>query len=194
MTNAEQIRKKALQPIAEVFDETKFNIVSVGRVSHEKGMDIAVRVCSELVADGFDNICWWIVGSGPAMQEVKNTIAETHMEDYIITVGMKGNPYPYIRRADLYVQPSRYEGYPMSILEALVLGKPVVSTNNNGAKEILDDGKTGMLRQADASVLADAIETLLSDNEKYEMLKENVDKIDFECQNKRCVDMLEKIL
>ena len=59
-------------------------------------MDIAVRVCANLVARGVDNICWWIVGEGPAIKEVENMIRELNMEEYIIMVGMQSNPYPYI--------------------------------------------------------------------------------------------------
>lgn len=194
LTDVENIRAKALQPTAEVFDQTKFNIVSVGRVSHEKGMDIAVKVCAKLVTDGFDNIRWWIVGGGPAMQEVINTIAETHMEKYVITVGMQRNPYPYIRQADLYVQPSRFEGYPMTILEALMLGQPVVSTDNNGAREILQEGKTGFLCPIDVNMLADILEMLLCRNGLFNELKSHVLLLDFKKQNKQNIETLEKYL
>lgn len=194
LTDVDGIRAKAAQPTAEAFDKTKFNIVSVGRVSHEKGMDIAVRACTKLVTDGFDNVRWWIVGGGPAMQEVLDTIAETHMENYVYTVGMQSNPYPYIRQADLYVQPSRFEGYPMTILEALVLGQPVVSTNNNGAKEILIDGKTGLLRKIDAIEIAEAVAMLLKDTGKHDLLKKNVRNLDFDNQNKQYVAMLESLM
>lgn len=194
LTDVDGIRAKAAQPTAEAFDKTKFNIVSVGRVSHEKGMDIAVRACAKLVTDGFDNVRWWIVGGGPAMQEVLDTIAETHMENYVYTVGMQSNPYPYIRQADLYVQPSRFEGYPMTILEALVLGKPVVSTNNNGAKEILLEGVTGLLRPIDVNAIAEVIELFLQSTDLQLTLYKNVEGLDCETQNRQYVLMLERLL
>ena len=194
LTDVEGIRRKALESTAEVFDKTKFNIVSVGRVSHEKGMDIAVRVCEKLVSDGFGQVRWWIIGDGPDMQEVKDTIAATHMEEHVITVGMRKNPYPYIRQADLYVQPSRFEGYPMAILETLVIGQPVVSTNNNGAKEILKDGITGILRPIDVDAIGEAVEMLLKNTEVYKKLKENVDIIDFMKNNQQDIKRLEKLL
>lgn len=194
LTDVEGIRAKADQPTEETFDRTKFNIVSVGRVSHEKGMDMAVRVCAKLAADGFDNVRWWIVGGGPAMDEVQAVIAETHMEDFVRTVGMKPNPYPYIRQADLYVQPSRFEGYPMTILEALVLGQTVVSTDNNGAREILTDGVTGLLRPLDVDTLAQAVESLLKEEQLRAQLCQNVKELDFQQQNRRYVAMIEALL
>ena len=74
LTDVAEIQEKSLALTREQFDTTKFNIVSVGRVSHEKGMDLAVKACAELVTEGNDNIRWWIVGDGPAMREVKKMI------------------------------------------------------------------------------------------------------------------------
>lgn len=194
LTDVEGIRAKAGQPTAETFDDTKFNIVSVGRVSHEKGMDIAVYVCAKLVQEGFDNVRWWIVGDGPAMQEVQDAIRETHMENHVMTVGMKGNPYPYIRQADMYVQPSRFEGYPMTILEALVLGKSVISTANSGAMEILEDGMTGLMASVDVNDITNTVRMLLKNPGKLQNLNSNVRSIDFGQRNLQYVAMLEREL
>lgn len=193
LTDVDGICAKAAEPIVEDFDNTKFNIVSVGRVSHEKGMDIAVRACAKLVKDGFVNVCWWIVGDGPAMSEVKQAISESNMEEYVKLVGMKGNPYPYIKRADLYVQPSRFEGNPMTIIEALILGQPVVSTNNKGAQEIIEDGLTGVLCRISVECITSEVEKLMLDKEKLNNFKKNVAKIDFKNSNYQCVLSLENI-
>lgn len=193
LTDVDGICAKAAEPIVEDFDNTKFNIVSVGRVSHEKGMDIAVRACAKLVKDGFVNVCWWIVGDGPAMPEVKQAISESNMEEYVKLVGMKVNPYPYIKQADLYVQPSRFEGNPMTIIEALILGQPVVSTNNKGAQEIIEDGLTGILCQISVECITSEIENLMLDKEKLNNFKKNVAKIDFKNSNYQCIRSLENI-
>lgn len=188
------IREKAKLEIEEVFDDKKYNIVTVGRISYEKGMDIAVKVCAKLVEEGFDNVCWWIVGDGPAMQEVKKMILETHLEKNVVTVGTKNNPYPYIRKADLYVQPSRFEGYPMTILEALVLGQPVVSTDNNGAREIIDNNVTGILCQMNDESICEEIKMFINEPGKYELLRENVFFLDYELMNKKSILRLEELL
>lgn len=194
LTDVKGIRKKGAMETAEVFEADKFHIVSVGRVSHEKGMDLAVRVCAKLVADGYENIRWWIVGDGPDMQEVRETIAETQMEDYIVTVGMKPNPYPYIRKADFYVQPSRFEGYPMTVLETLILGQPVVSTDNNGAREILENEETGVLVPVDVDKIADVIEKLMQNDNGFQTMKETVWNMDFEIMNQKCRTKLEAFI
>lgn len=192
LTAVEGIRKKAAQPTAETFDETKFNIVSVGRVSHEKGMDLAVRACAKLVADGFDNVRWWIVGDGQAMREVQDTIAETHMEDYVITVGMQSNPYPYIRQADLYVQPSRYESFGLTIMEALILDKKVVSTDTFGAREILSRRNDCALCQVDVTLLADTVKKYIKCPELLQQAG-SVSK-QFEKENKAQIEAFENLL
>ena len=194
LINVDEIHKKSKDSIEESFDKTKFNIVSVGRVSHEKGMDLAVEACSKLVARGNDNIRWWIVGDGPAMGEVRDTITKLHMEQYVFTVGMKSNPYPYIRQADLYVQPSRFEGYPMTILEALVLGQPVVSTNNGGASEILSEGISGILEPVNAEKISSGIEALLVNHEKLEDMKCYVENLNFQKENINNIKLLENYI
>ena len=194
LINIDEIRKKSKESIEEVFDRTKFNIVSVGRVSHEKGMDLAVEACSKLVTRGKDNIRWWIVGDGPAIGEVRETITKLHMEQYVIIVGMKSNPYPYIRQADLYVQPSRFEGYPMTILEALVLGQPVVSTNNGGATEIICEVMSGILEPVDAEKIANGIEVLLLNPEKHKDMRSYVEKLDFQKENTNNLNLIESYI
>ena len=194
LTDVQGIRDKGIAKITEVFDKTQFHIVSVGRVSHEKGMDIAVKVCSRLVEDGYKNVRWWIVGDGSAMEEVRRIITDLHMEEYVFTVGMKANPYPYIQQADLYVQPSRFEGYPMTILEALILGQVVISTDNPGASEIIDNNHTGILCPLDIKKFAVTIEKMIQKPQELEKIKKSVQQINFLKQNYENINMLEKFL
>lgn len=193
LTDVDGIRKKAKDFSETKFDSEKFNIVSVGRVSHEKGMDIAVRACAELVRNGYSNICWWIVGDGPAMQEVKALIKALCLEKHVITTGMKKNPYPYIRQADLYVQPSRFEAFGLTILEAMILGKAVVATSSMGANEVIDEGKNGLLCEANAGKMSERIEQLIRNPGKLKELKLVVHQMDFKGQNKKNMGMLEKL-
>ena len=194
LTDVEGIRRKAEEPIDEVFSPDQFHVVSCGRVSHEKGMDLAVEACAKLVELGHTNIHWWIVGGGPAEQEVRDKIAELAMESYVTMLGMKNNPYPYIKRADLYVQPSRFEGYPVAILEALVLGKPVVSTDNGGAREILVVGETGLLCPISGDAIAQCMNGLLFDPQRLAALRKNVAALDMGTMNSNILEQLEELL
>lgn len=188
------IREKSLALTRDQFDTTKFNIVSVGRVSHEKGMDLAVKACAELVKGGNDNIRWWIVGDGPAMQEVRKVIAELDMEAYVITVGMQTNPYPYIRQADLYVQPSRFEAFGLTILEAMILGKAVLATDTMGAHASIENGKNGLICDATEKKLAEQIKALILCLNKLKKLERAVQQIDFTEHNKNSLSRIEALL
>lgn len=194
LTDVAGIRKKSLALTRDQFDTTKFNIVSVGRVSHEKGMDLAVKACAELVKGGNDNIRWWIVGDGPAMQEVRKVIAELDMEAYVITVGMQTNPYPYIRQADLYVQPSRFEAFGLTILEAMILGKAVLATDTMGAHASIENGKNGLICDATEKKLAEQIKTLILCLNKLKKLERAVQQIDFTEHNKNSLSRIEALL
>lgn len=188
------LRRKAADPISEAFSPDKFHIVSCGRVSQEKGMDLAVEACAALVRNGHRNIHWWIVGGGPAEGEVRRKISDLHMEDHVTMLGMKCNPWPYIQQADLYVQPSRFEGYPMTILEALILGRVVVSTANGGAGELIRNEETGLLCPISAEGIANAVQKLLENPTQLEGLRQNVAAIDMEAENQKIICELEELL
>ncbi len=190
VTDVEGICEKAKEPINDNFDETLFNMVSVGRVSHEKGMDIAIKTCAKLINEGFTQVRWWIVGDGPAMQEVKQVIADTHMENYVHTVGMKTNPYPYIKQADLYVQPSRYESFGLTIMEALILGKQVVATDTLGAKEILSENNANTICPANENDLAE----LIKYNIHNSVSNSGLSKEYFIQKNKEIIKQFEKLI
>lgn len=194
LTDVETIRKKAAEPIPEHFDSSKFHIVSVGRVSHEKGMDLAVRGCAKLIADGYDNVRWWIVGDGSAMRDVRMLIKELHVEEYMFPVGMKSNPYPYIRQADLYVQPSRVEAFGLAIIEAMILGRMVISTCTAGAGNIIENGKTGVLCSVDMNEMATQIEWVIRNPERIRKLQKAVQMIEFEEKNRECISRFEELL
>ena len=194
LTDVAGILAKAEAPIAEEFSEDEFHIVSCGRVSREKGMDLAVEACAKLVEMGHDKIHWWIIGGGPEFQKLRDQVAACHPENHMTLLGMQDNPYPYIRRADLYVQPSRFEGYPMTVLEALVLGKPVVSTDNGGAGEMLTEGVTGTLCPISAEAIAQAVHGLLTHPDVLQQLRNNVENTDMDAGNRQTIASLEQLL
>lgn len=194
LTDIEGIRARAEMPVPEPFAPDKFHIVSCGRVAREKGMDLAVEACARLVEMGHGNIHWWIVGGGPAEAEVRQKIAELHMESYVTMLGMKENPYPYIKKADLYVQPSRFEGYPMTVLEALILGQPVLSTDNGGAGEMIRPGKDGLLCPVSGEGICDAMEDLLRQPDRLRQLRQAVAERDFHGENRRLATAVEQLL
>ena len=188
------IRVKSQETIPERFDKGYFNIVTCGRISKEKGMDLAVEACNRLIANGYKKIRWWIIGGGPAYNDVKKMVQKLNLESYVYMPGMKENPYPYIAKADLYVQPSRFEGYPMSILEAVILKKIVISTNNKGAEEMLKNLKCGILCKIDSTDLAEKISSIISDLQYYDEKKQEMEEIDLMQKNREILKQMETLL
>ena len=188
------IRVKSQETIPEKFDKGYFNIVTCGRISKEKGMDLAVEACNRLIANGYKKIRWWIIGGGPAYNDVKKMVRKLNLESYVYMPGMKENPYPYIAKADLYVQPSRFEGYPMSILEAVILKKIVISTNNKGAEEMLKNLKCGILCKIDSTDLAEKISSIISDLQYYDEKKQEMEGIDLMQKNRQILKQMETLL
>lgn len=193
LTDIDGIREKAEAPISETFPPERFHIVSCGRMAREKGMDLAVEACAALVAAGHTHVHWWLIGGGPEEAAVREKVHALGMEDHVTMLGMRDNPYPYICRADLYVQPSRVEGYPLSILEALILGRVVVSTANPGAKEILCQGETGVLCGISAEDIAGRVGELLREPEKLNTLRRNVAHLDVDAGNVEALTRLEEV-
>lgn len=103
------------------------NILSVGRFTDAKNYDNVPDICRRIREKGV-NLYWYIIGFGDEVF-IRQRIHEVGMEDYVIILGKRTNPYPYIKACDIYAQPSRYEGKSVTVREAQILCKPVVVTN-----------------------------------------------------------------
>lgn len=176
------VREKSLESLEAVFSKDCFNIVSCGRLSPAKGMDIAIDACARLVQNGYTDIHWWIVGGGPEEASLRAQICVLGMEDYVTLLGMQSNPYPYIAQADLYVQPSRFEGYCGTILEARLLAVPILATRNAAEEQIVND-ETGSLCDPNAASIADAAALLYREPERRQAFRDALRGHDFEQDN-----------
>lgn len=176
------VREKSLETPETVFPKDCFNIVSCGRLASAKGMDLAVAACAKLVNDGLTDIRWWIVGGGPEEPSLRAQIRAFGVERYVTLLGMQDDPYPYIRQADLYVQPSRFEGHCVTVLEARLLAVPILATRN-AAEEQIEDGKTGRLCKPDSASIADAAAELYRMPELRQAFRDALRSHDFEHDN-----------
>lgn len=182
LTDVDGVRKKSLEQAEIVFPQEQFNIVSCGRLSPAKGMDIAVDACNLLVQRGLNYIHWWIVGGGPEEENLRRQIRRLKLDEHITLLGMQENPYPYLRQADLYVQPSRFEGHCVTVLEARLLAIPILATYN-AAHEQLQSEADGLLCQPTAQSVADSVERLYKDAELRNQFRKALAAQDFEADN-----------
>ncbi|MGG0729865.1 glycosyltransferase [Bacillus paramycoides] len=148
-------------------------LVSVGRLSSEKGFDLAIEACKNLIGNGYD-IKWYIIGEGKDRDKFKKMIEENELQDHFLLLGLKENPYPYIRVADIYVQPSRFEGKSIAIDEAKILHKPIVVTNFSTAKDQIDNEENGIIVDMDAHSLSEGIKKLIHHEELRNKLIHNL--------------------
>lgn len=141
----EVICRRAQEPCDTPFARAKFHLIMVGRfLNRVKGQRRLMRAVARLRENGAD-ISLLLMGVGEEEENLRSLIREHRAEDYMTIISNNYNPYPYIKAADLLVCSSYYEGYNLTVAEAIVLGVPVLSTDCAGPNEILDYGKYGMI-------------------------------------------------
>lgn len=120
-------------------------LLSIGRFCHAKNYDNVPKISKSIVESGVPDLKWYIIGYGGDEQLIRDKIAEAGMEEHVILLGKKENPYPYIKACDIYVQPSRYEGKSVTVREAQMLYKPVAVTAYPTASSQINDGVDGVI-------------------------------------------------
>lgn len=139
-------------------------LAAIGRLSPEKGNDRLLTACGKLKSEGFD-FCLWLVGDGPERESLEQQIARTHLEDCVKLWGFQSNPYPYMQASDLIVCPSRFEGFSTVVTEALILGKPVVTTACSGMDELLGNSEYGLITENSEDGLYEGLKKMLEQPE-----------------------------
>ncbi|GAA6254827.1 glycosyltransferase [Bacteroides sp. f07] len=150
--------------LVDVAKSSKLQIVSLGTLIPIKGFDRLIRVLAQLNKEGVDiELC--IYGRGENLNVLKQLSQDLHISDIVHFCGFKENPYPYLKNADIYVCSSIAEGYNTAITEALILGRPVVSTECSGVKEQLgDDNEWGICCSNSEEGLYEGLKEMLTDD------------------------------
>ena len=150
-------------------------IVTLGRLSYEKGQDMIPEIAYRLKQQSIE-FKWYLIGDGNLNKNILEYITKFDLQDYVILLGTKDNPYPYLKNADLYVQTSRYEGYCISLAEARVFELPIVTTNFVGANEQLINNITGKIVSIDIDDLYNAIYEITKDSHLRDLYRKNLRK------------------
>lgn len=166
----------------EMLQDGSIKILSIGRFCKAKNFDNVPDICKKILDAGFD-IKWYLIGFGGDEELIRQKITEYQMEENVIILGKKVNPYPYIKACDLYIQPSRYEGNSVSVHEAQFLHKPVVITQYTTAESQLRNRIDGIIVPMDNAGCAEGIVSLLKNSKILELLKNNCSKYDYETSN-----------
>ena len=169
--------------IEEIYNKSKeigFNdkvegirILTVGRLSEAKGQDMIVNVARLLKEDGF-KFKWYLIGDGDLREKIDNEIKKQGLMENIILLGAKENPYPFFKECDLYVQTSRFEGYCMTLREAIIFKKPIITTDFESASEQIKDGENGIITKMNVESIYDGIKKVLINENLKNDLKNNL--------------------
>ena len=166
------VRKRAeLQNVdKEIRHEGAITLLSVGRFSDAKNYDNVPDICKRLINETKLNIKWYIIGYGGDEALIRKKIKEAGMEEHVILLGKRSNPYPYIKACDIYVQPSRYEGKSVTVREAQMLCKPVVVTNYPTAPSQIRSGIDGVIVPMDNEGCAHGLAEVICDKSLQERI------------------------
>lgn len=168
IVNSERILSLSEDDVCEQFDKAVISIVTVGRLSREKGQNVIPHVVRRLL-DAGHQVKWYLVGDGPLREEIQYNIRKEQVKDYVILLGNKNNPYPYIKACDIYVQTSMIEGWGLTVSEAKVLHKPIVTTDAGVMSEQLQTGVNGIIvPELTPEALAEEIGRLIDRPEQRE--------------------------
>ena len=185
------IEKQAEELVSVKFDTQTINLLSIGRFSTPKNFDNVPDICKRIV-EKKKNVKWYLIGYGGEEELIRKKISETGMEEHVIILGKKENPYPYIKMCDIYVQPSRYEGKCVAVREAQMLGKTVIITNYTTAGSQLEDGKDGIIVPMENSECANSIVTVIKNKELQKQLIKTTKNRDY--TNRSEINKIYKII
>lgn len=145
-------------------DYKGLRLLTVARLEKIKGYDLLVKAASILNEKGID-FKWFIIGEGSERERINILCKEHHIEDRLVLLGQKTNPYVYMKRCDIYVQTSKNEGLGLTVIEAKILGKLIVSTSFSTASSLITDHVDGLLCDIDERDIAKKV-TEYIENEK----------------------------
>ncbi|NJP38772.1 glycosyltransferase [Alkalicoccus luteus] len=177
----ERIIREA-QACEKVTSDNK-HILTIARLSHAKGIDTAIYTAAELKKRNRFSFLWQVIGYGGEEPALKKLMEELNVQDCFQLLGKKRNPYTYLKSADLYVQPSRYEGKAVTVSEAQLFGIPVVIAGYPTAAAQVKHLENGIISGQTSADLADSIEDVMLHKEVAARLRAGCAKLDFSAES-----------
>lgn len=188
----DMMMRKSIEPIAESFDSSFFNIISVGRLDPVKRLSIVPELARKVVDAGY-KIRWYVIGpkgTGGEVRLFEENRKKFRVEEVVFPLGEKANPYPYIAKADLLVNTSISEACPYVINESKILGTPVLCTDFGSAKEFIVYGLNGYYEPIEK--MADRIVWLISNSGNINEISEALSN--FKYDNKQILQQIDSLI
>lgn len=159
-------------------NEKELNFLTIGRFSYPKNFE-NIPVIAKIIKGLGLEFKWYIIGYGADEFKIKNAIRQNGMDNVVLLLGKKKNPYPYIKACDFYIQPSRFEGKAVTVREAQMLGKPVIITDFPSAKSQLDNGFDGVIVSMDNEACAKEIYEFVTNDILIKLITTNIENKDY---------------
>ena len=174
--NPDLIKRQSQIPVDDfIFNHQHPLIVTTGRLAIAKNHRLAVEAAKILQDRGVEFV-WLFVGDGEERPNIESLIKIYNLQKYVILLGERTNPYPYMAQCDVYVQTSSFEGYGLTIAEAKILGKPVVSTNFDVVHDQIKHEHDGLIAEMTPESVADNILRLINEKDLRNRIIASVNK------------------
>lgn len=188
----EELKEKA-KTFSPDFETTSPIFVSVGRLHSRKGHHKLLEAHAKLLKDGFLHQVI-VIGDGEERETLTQRIHQLGVQSSFLLLGALLNPYPYIKNADFFIMPSESEGWPLVIADALILQKPIISTQVGGIPEMITHKKNGFLTQYDTQSLYEAMKEFLTNQSLISHIQENLKESEKQFDNQKIFQSVERIL
>ena len=176
--DANYIRTRALEIDAEDMEykhfaaSKKFKIISVCRLSIEtKGLDRMIVAAEKLMQDGYSFV-WYVIGEGLDRVAIEKMIIQRNLQEYFILAGVRTNPYPFLKAANIMCMASRWEGMPSTVTEAKILGVPSVVTEYLSAREQIEQNIEGIIVDNNDDSIEDGLRWCLDNESELNRMRE----------------------
>ncbi len=187
----EELKKKAEEFPLSFHKKPVF--VSVGRLHSRKGYHTLMEAHAKLLNDGFEHEII-IIGDGEERQNLENQAKRLGVTESFKFLGTLVNPYPYVKNADFYIMPSESEGWPLIIAEALILQKPIISTNVGSISQMISHQKNGYLIDYKVDDMYHSMKEFITNIDLISSIKNNLKDAEKQFDNQKIFDAVEEIL
>ena len=171
--NPSLINKMSEESVPTIPNDDRMRLLTVARFVPPKGHELVIQTALELRRKAIKFV-WILVGDGFRLSEIKKMVNNADLQDSIIFVGMKSNPYPYMKWCDVYVQTSIHEGFGITISEAKILNKPVVSTDFDTVYDQLENEVNGLIVPKNGCDIAGGILRIMNNEKLRQKLVDNL--------------------
>ncbi len=165
LINCERIRARAEEPGGFTDDFDGYRILTIGRLVALKEFQHSIEAM-KLLKDKGIRARWYILGEGEMREELEALISKLELQNDFFLLGVKDNPYTYLKQADIYVHATKYEGKSIAIQEAQVLKCPILVSNCGGNREQVVHGVDGLICELTPQDICEGVQALLSDYDK----------------------------